>query len=162
MSDGYMMAPPNGGGGGGDPTPKPRRPSGSTVPAPPTENQELPSVLSAATPVSVVLTPGTILKIVGPLLAIICVAIAFFYKTSAHISDERYHLRDGERGKLETKAEANRQRAAMVKILKREVKVSVDEQQIKNTQQINALRDEQRKAFKGVRKSLRKLRKAIR
>lgn len=117
----------SGSGGGGPPTRKKKSPSGVTKIALAPKGEEV----SVAYPMPVVLTWGTIVKfasvIVIPLLAGISFAIFFFHKTNIHMGDPTVHLTRGERGKLETKAEACAARDKLAKSISKELTVKTRE-----------------------------------
>lgn len=127
--NGMSMMPPNGGGGGGGGN-RPNRPSGEGHPAvPPADEDRNPTAV--ITPMPVVLTVGTIIKLASvimvPLMGILSAGIYHYHKTNAHVDDPVIHLTRGERSKLETKAEAQKARTKLEESITREVKLQARE-----------------------------------
>jgi len=79
------------------------------------------------TPLPVVFTLGTILKVLIPviitLLGGFSAVIYFFHKTNIHMDDPTVHLTRGERGKLETKKEAKEARTELKDTITSQFKV---------------------------------------
>lgn len=132
MLMGLVGMPTNGGSGdGGGRKPRLKNPSGEVQPTGPSTSGSMPSIM--VSPMPVVLTIGTIIKLASvifvPLLGIISAGIFFFHKTNLHIEDTNVHLLSDERPKLETKSEANKARMKMEDSIKRELRVSMRELQ---------------------------------
>ena len=129
-------------------------------------------------PMQVVLAKGTFLKfaitIGGTVLVGISTLLAFYwqhhYEVTSHMGDGTIHLRSGERGTLETKAEAQKHRAKLVEEVKkeveyqhREIKVRQDEEIKKGLKKLTQdLRQEQRSEFRRLLDEVQKTRRAVR
>jgi hypothetical protein len=118
------------------------------------------------TPIPVVLTLGTILKLMVPVLALVSASIAFYWQTRSHCDDKTIHLESGERGKLETKAEANKQREKMVKEIKDRFDVKAEKISVEQTKQViklgQELKTEQKVALKEILKEVQRTRRSVR
>jgi hypothetical protein len=125
-----LMSPQNGGSGGGGH--RPRRPSGAVAPT---------VEATADTPIPVVLTHRTLLKliagIVGPLVVILSGAAYFFHATRSHIADPIIHLDRGERGKLQTKADCATSAKKIAVEVKRELRLNHREVVVQQKRQID-------------------------
>ncbi len=129
-------------------------------------------------PMQVVLAKGTFLKfaitIGGTVLVGISAILAVYwqhhYKVTTHMENKTIHLTSGERANLETKKEAQKNRAKLVKEVKREVeyqhriiKVRQDEEIKKGLKKLTQdLRQEQRQEFRKILDEVKRTRRAVR
>jgi uncharacterized protein HemX len=88
------------------------------------------------------LNAGTIAKLAVPaVIAILGVAatlVVFYFSTKAHLKDQHIHLEPKERDKLETRTAAKRRTKRVIKILRRESKLTRREISVQQREQINA------------------------
>lgn len=139
--EGMLMSPPNGGGGSTPGRKKP--PTGEVTPTGSGDgcNVELDK------PMEVVFTTQTFRRLIawtfGPLLLVLVGGLgAFFYfyhSTNLHVSDPTIHLTRGERGKLETKAEAKQSRAKLETDIKKHFDLKTGQIGVRNEKQISKI-----------------------
>ena len=117
------------------------------------------------TPIPVVLTLGTILKLMVPVLAVISAGIAFYWQTRSHCDNPTIHLKSGERGKLETKAEADKQRTKMVQEIKDRFDVKAQKISVEQTAKVqelgNELKAEQKTALQEILREVQRTRRSV-
>jgi hypothetical protein len=170
------MSPANGGGVGSQ---TPKSPSGTGYPAVSGSSsdgsngggEDDTGSHVIASPMPVVLTWGTIIKfasvIMIPFLTGISFAIYFFHKTNLHMDDPTVHLSRGERGKLETKAEAATARKKLEKSISRELGIRAreikqdigDQQKIQFKKLGRELKSDQRHRFDQILKEIKQSRR---
>ena len=159
-----MMSAPAGNGRDETPEPRKRRVSGTTVPSgggkPPSGGKGTASPPQLVTvPVPVALNWSSVIKLVGPSLALIVAAfgaaIYFYHQANTHMADPTIHLTRGERAKLETKDEARKHRQKIHHAIIREAKVAHRELQVRQAEQISKwgkeLKREQARVLRAVR-----------
>ena len=101
--------------------------------------------LGMSSPVPVVLTPQTVLKlaawIVGPFLMTIIAILAFYlqghYKTESHIDNKEIHLKQNEREVLETRENATKERGKIFNQLKEHINMTKREITVQQSQKMD-------------------------
>jgi flagellar motility protein MotE (MotC chaperone) len=121
----------------------------------------------------VIFAKGTLLKLAltigGTILVGISAVLAFYwqhhYRMTTHMENGSIHLRAGERGDLETKAEAQGHRAKLVKEVKREVGIRHRELKVSQgeeiKQQIKKMGSTQKAELKRLLDEVRQTRRAV-
>jgi len=101
----------------------------------------------------------------GPLLLVLVGGLgAFFYfyhSTNLHVGDPTIHLTRGERGKLETKAEAKKSREELETDIKKHFDLKTGQIGVENAKQITKIGKELRKEQRGqYHRLLKEIKKA--
>lgn len=128
-------------------------------------------------PLQVVLAKGTFLKFaitIGSTVILgVSAVLAFYwshhYRVTAHMENRTIHLTSGERAKLETKAEAQKNRAKLVKEVKREVEYAHRKIKLEQSEEIQKgmkklttkLTQAQKSEFRKILQEVKQTRKAV-
>jgi hypothetical protein len=100
------------------------------------------------------LSTATILKIAIPsvtaILGLIVAAVHFHYDTRTHVKNKVIHLGTAERPLLETKAEAKKARAKMIKVIRVQLDVKHRELKVDQREQIQEIRADQQKILREI------------
>lgn len=168
---GMMMSPGSGSGGGDGSEGRPKRPSGIAHPTVSVPAAAPPEACNVQEPMPVVLAKGTFIKfgvlIFGSLLITISGVLAFYwkhhYETTTHMKDGTIHLTSGERGKLETKAEAKESRKKITRTIKAHVDIKLREVKVEQKAQIQKLGDDLKREQKaGLKRILNEVKQTRR
>lgn len=116
------------------------------------------------------LNRGTIIKLVGPailaILGVMGTLVVFYFSTETHLKDNNIHLKSDERAKLETKAAATLRVKRIIRILKRESKLTRREISVQQKEQINKatkkLEKKQDAHYHKILNEVRRTRRAVR
>lgn len=155
--EGMLMAPRNGG-GSGPPSGRKKAPTGDAYPivgdksggngnGDNGDDEEDGEDQLSEVPMEVVFKAETFRKLIiwtlGPMLITMIGAIsAFFYfyhQTNSHMGDPTIHLTRGERGKLETKEEASKERKKLEKDITSHFDVKVREIRVEQREQVEKI-----------------------
>jgi len=169
-----IMSSPNNGNGGSPPSsededkPKRKRPTTSGVGYPKVGSGSGGGgrKIDEGTPIPVVLTLGTILKLMVPIFGLVSLGLAFYWQTRTHVDNKSIHLESGERSKLETKGEATDRTKQIVKTIKTHVDLKMRQQRVDQKEQIlkvgEELKQQQKQQLSEILIEVRQTRRSIR
>jgi hypothetical protein len=169
-----MSSPNNGSGSSSDPedntpveTPKRKRPTTSGVGYPKVGGSGGGGrKIDEGTPIPVVLTLGTILKLMVPIFGLVSLGLAFYWQTRTHVDNKSIHLESGERSKLETRVEATDRTKQIVSTIKTHVDLKMRQQRVDQKEQIlkvgEELKQQQKQQLSEILIEVKQTRRSIR